>query len=132
MKHRLLTMTGLIALHGMLPAVSGELIKPAEYLAAQEAPDFREGHTLPPLTRYGWTLAFDARVELARRWGYALEFGGYVTENFLAVSRALGLSREDLYRLSKNAFDASFLKPTEKQHLIAELDAYMAADRASS
>jgi hypothetical protein len=41
---------------------------------------FRAGHTLPPLTRYGWTLSYDARVELARHWGYALEFGGYVTE----------------------------------------------------
>ncbi len=52
-------------------------ITPAEYLAGQPQPSFRKGHTLPPLTRFGWTLPFDARVELARRWGYALEFGGY-------------------------------------------------------
>jgi hypothetical protein len=43
------------------------------------APHFREGHALPPLTRYCWTLPLDARAELAERWGYALEFGGYVS-----------------------------------------------------
>jgi len=51
-----------------------------ETLRAATAPVFREGHTLPPLTRWGWTLPFEARVELAERWGYALEFGGYVTD----------------------------------------------------
>lgn len=53
---------------------------PAVYLKRQPKPVFRTGHTLPPLTRYGWTLPFDARVELAENWGYTLEFGGYVTE----------------------------------------------------
>lgn len=51
----------------------------AEYLAAQPKPHFKPGHTLPPLTRFGWTLPFDARVELADNWGYGLEFGGYAT-----------------------------------------------------
>ncbi len=55
-------------------------LAPAAWLAAQPKPQFRAGHTLPPLTRFGWTLPFDARVELAEHWGYALEFGGYATE----------------------------------------------------
>jgi len=50
-------------------------VLPAEYLASLPAPVFAEGHTLPRLTRYGWTLDIDTRVELARRWGYALEWG---------------------------------------------------------
>lgn len=52
---------------------------PAEWLKAQPKPVFQQGHTLPPLTRFGWTLPLDARMELAANWGYALEFGGYVT-----------------------------------------------------
>jgi lysophospholipase L1-like esterase len=56
---------------------AGEDITVAEYLARQPAPIFRHGHTLPHLTRFGWTLGFDARVSLAEHWGYALEFGGY-------------------------------------------------------
>ena len=46
-------------------ATAEELVKPAEYLAALQPPKFAERHTLPPLTRYGWTLSYDARVELA-------------------------------------------------------------------
>ncbi len=51
-------------------------------------------------------------------------FGGYITENFEAVQQALGLGREDIRVLSRNAFEASFLAPEEKQRHCAELDAY--------
>jgi hypothetical protein len=54
-------------------------VSPSDWLKAQAAPVFKVGHTLPPLTRYGWTMTFETRVELTERWGYALEFGGYVT-----------------------------------------------------
>jgi hypothetical protein len=50
-----------------------------EQLRAAPKPHFREGHTLPPLTRWGWTMPFEVRLELTEHWGYALEFGGYVT-----------------------------------------------------
>jgi len=72
----------LLAVCTVLPAAEPQAdgFKPSEYLATLTKPVFRKGHTLPPLTRYGWTLPFEARVALARDWGYALEFGGYVTE----------------------------------------------------
>jgi hypothetical protein len=84
-------------------SMAQELVSPAEYLASLEAPAFQQGHTLPPLTRYGWTLSYDTRVELARRWGYALELGGYVTEKTVArlgdpesvESRLVQLAAED-------------------------------------
>ncbi len=64
-----------------IPAFGADAgVSPAEYLAGQPKPHFHEGHTLPPLTRFGWTLPVDARVALAEDWGYALEFGGYATE----------------------------------------------------
>jgi hypothetical protein len=59
-------------------------VTPAQFLKAQPTPKFRAGHTLAPLTRYGWSLPFDTRVELAERWGYCLEFGGYVTKGSVA------------------------------------------------
>ena len=46
-----------------------------EHLRAAAKPAFRDGHTLPPLTRWGWAMPFDARVELTEHWGYALELG---------------------------------------------------------
>ncbi len=54
-------------------------------------------------------------------------FGGYMDENFIAIQEGLHLSREDLYQLSKNAFEASFLTPDEKQKRIDELDTFMKA-----
>lgn len=64
-------------------------IKPADWLKQQPKPKFKEGHTLPPLTRYGWCLDFDTRVEFAEKWGYCLEFaGGYLTH--AVVDRVLG------------------------------------------
>ncbi len=53
-------------------------------------------------------------------------FGGYIEENYLAVQRALNLGRDEIYRLTKNAFMASFLAAQDKAKLVDELDAYMA------
>lgn len=54
-------------------------------------------------------------------------FGGYITENFEASQEALGLGREDVHALSRNAFEASFLPPEEQQRHCADLGAYMRA-----
>lgn len=54
-------------------------------------------------------------------------FGGYIYENFKAVKDALNLDNNDIYRLAKNSFTASFLESEEKQRLINELDNFMAA-----
>jgi len=50
-----------------------------EMLQESPKPQFRAGHTLLPLTRWGWTMPFEVRVELAEHWGYALEFGADAT-----------------------------------------------------
>ena len=51
-------------------------------------------------------------------------FGGYVNENYIAIQEALNLTRDDLYQLARNSFEATFLAPDEKEALIRELDAY--------
>jgi adenosine deaminase len=56
-------------------------------------------------------------------------FGGYITENFRAAQEALDLTREDICRVARHAFEASFLPPQDKQRLCAELDAYTRAAR---
>jgi adenosine deaminase len=55
--------------------------------------------------------------------------GGYVGDNYLAVQSTFNLTKEDIYRLAKNSFQASFLPETEKRKYIAELDAFMAANK---
>ena len=54
-------------------------------------------------------------------------FGGYVGENYRAVARALGLSRDDLVQLAKNSFAGSFLDDAAKARQIAAVDAFAAA-----
>ncbi len=50
-------------------------------------------------------------------------FGGYVADNFTACVPALGLSDDDVLRLARNSFRASFLGDADKERLLAELDA---------
>src|SRR5215212_9479855 len=54
-------------------------------------------------------------------------FGGYVDENLQAVQEGLHVTRDDIYRLAKNSFQASFLDQGEKQRLLNELDDYFAS-----
>ncbi len=54
-------------------------------------------------------------------------FGGYITENFLAVHHALPLDRDDIGQLVRNSIEASFLSPDEKRGLMREFDDFAAA-----
>jgi adenosine deaminase len=53
-------------------------------------------------------------------------FGGYVNENYVAVQKALGLTRRELVTLARNSFEASFLGAEQKAALIEKLGAYSA------
>lgn len=56
-------------------------------------------------------------------------FGGYIAENYEAAQSALDLTKQELYQLAKNSFQASFLSPESKHQLIAELDDYFEANQ---
>ena len=49
-------------------------------------------------------------------------FGGYVAENYKAVSKALALREADILMLLKNSFKASFLDEGTKTKYLAEID----------
>jgi adenosine deaminase len=51
-------------------------------------------------------------------------FGGYVLENYHAVQAVLGLTRDDVLRLARNAIEASFLDGPARQALVTRLDAH--------
>ncbi|NML92170.1 adenosine deaminase [Novosphingobium olei] len=53
-------------------------------------------------------------------------FGGYVADNYRAVARARGLSREALVQLARNSFTGSFLPPEAVAMHLAAIDAYAA------
>lgn len=51
-------------------------------------------------------------------------FGGYLCENYLAVQRALNLSKRDICTLAGNSFEASFLDMPKKRGMTMELNRY--------
>jgi adenosine deaminase len=52
-------------------------------------------------------------------------FGGYLTDNYLAVQRALGLGEADLASLARNGILATFLSEQRKAALLGELVHYL-------
>ena len=57
-------------------------------------------------------------------------FGGYLADNWTAVTNAVGLTRSELVTLAKNSFSGSFLAPAEAAKHIAAIDAYAQAETA--
>lgn len=51
-------------------------------------------------------------------------FGGYMTANFNAVAGPLGLTRDDLLTLTKNAIDASFVSDADKAKMHQRVDKF--------
>ncbi|OFY87368.1 MAG: adenosine deaminase [Bacteroidetes bacterium RIFCSPLOWO2_12_FULL_35_15] len=51
-------------------------------------------------------------------------FGGYMNENYYGIAKALDLSKEQIYQLAKNSFNASFLDEETKKEMIAKVDEY--------
>ena len=51
-------------------------------------------------------------------------FGGYLNENYLAVAKALNLTKEQIVQLAKNSFTASFLDEEEKQKMIEKMEKF--------
>ena len=54
-------------------------------------------------------------------------FGGYVNQNYRAVSDALGLSRDEIAAIVRNGFRASLMTAPEKEKIFAEIDRIVAA-----
>ena len=53
-------------------------------------------------------------------------FGGYVNQNYLAVSDALGLARDEIAAIVRNGFQASLMSAADKAKALAEVEAVLA------
>lgn len=49
-------------------------------------------------------------------------FGGYMNDNFIAITEALNLSNDEIKQLAINSFNASFISDEDKQHWIAKIE----------
>ncbi len=52
-------------------------------------------------------------------------FGGYLTENFIAIQSALDLDRSEIIQLGRNAFKSSFMTDAEKQSALDQFDNFV-------
>jgi adenosine deaminase len=53
-------------------------------------------------------------------------FGGYVTDNYLAVSDALLLQQDEIVAIARNGIQASLMNAADKSKLLAEFDRSLA------
>jgi hypothetical protein len=83
-------------------AATPAMVKPTEWLEAQPKPLFKTDHTLPRLTRYGFPFPYNLKVELAKNWGYALEFTGYLTAESIVQLDTPGTDEAKLAALAKS------------------------------
>ena len=114
---------------------------------AAESPDVmarlaREGITLtvcpnsnvrlrvfPSMDRSPIKRFLDAGIAVTINSDDPAYFGGYIGDNYRAVTAALGLSPADLRRLAANAIEGSFASAARKAAMQAELDAAMGGIR---
>ena len=55
-------------------------------------------------------------------------FGGYLNQNFIALSEHLSMSKEQATQLAKNSFKASYLPDVEKAKFLQKIDEYLAQE----
>lgn len=67
------TVTDELTIHVLPAATTPET--PLDWIQASPQPTFREGHDLPPLTRWTGTHIVEFQKKMAERYGYALDLG---------------------------------------------------------
>ena len=76
----------------------------------------------PDLSQHPLKRLLDAGLVVTVNSDDPAYFGGYLLDNYVAVERALGLSRHDLAQLARNSITASLLPAERKAALIEEID----------
>jgi adenosine deaminase len=76
----------------------------------------------PDLSRHPLKQLLDAGLVVTVNSDDPAYFDGYLLANYVAVEKALGLSRDDLAQLARNSITASLLPDERKAELITEID----------
>jgi adenosine deaminase len=79
--------------------------------------DDMQNHPLPQMLKAGIKVTINSDDPAY--------FGGYLNENYEAISAILGNDTQLLAQLARNSFSASFLEASQRDSLLAEVDAYM-------
>jgi len=80
----------------------------------------------PSISQHPLKRLLDAGVLVTINSDDPAYFGGYVSDNYVAVQEGLNLSREDIGQFAANSFNASFLPAEDKRILLEELESFTA------
>jgi adenine deaminase len=81
---------------------------------------------VPDLAHHPLRRMMDAGLMVTVNSDDPAYFGGYVNQNYLAVSDALALRRDDIAGIVRNGIKASLMGPSEKNNALAEVDRVLA------
>lgn len=76
----------------------------------------------PTMEQHPLKKMLDANLSVMINSDDPAYFGGYVTDNFIAAQKALNLTREDIIKLAKNSFTASFIPYKDKRKFRLEIE----------
>jgi adenosine deaminase len=76
----------------------------------------------PDLRSHNLKRLLDAGVRVTVNSDDPPYFGGTILDNFTACRAALGLTRDDLLALSRNAFEAAFVSPERRRECLDALE----------
>ena len=81
--------------------------------------DEMKNHPLPNMLKAGLNITINSDDPAY--------FGGYLNENYEAISPIINHDKDVLSQLAKNSFEAAFISESEKARLVAEVDTYINA-----
>lgn len=85
-------------------------------------------HNVPSLSQHPLKRMLEVGLNVSIHSDDPAYFGGYVNENYLAVQRALDLSRDEIIRCARNSFESSFLSASVKQEYLRRLEQYCVSE----
>jgi adenosine deaminase len=75
----------------------------------------------PDLTKYPLRLFLEENILATINSDDPSYFGGYIGDNYLEVAIALNLTKEEIVKLAKNSFEATFLTKERKDYYINKI-----------
>jgi len=78
------------------------------------------------LTKYPLRLFLEENVLATINSDDPSYFSGYIGDNYYEVSAALNLTKEEIVKLAKNSFEATFLHQDRKNYYINKIDEFLA------
>jgi len=77
------------------------------------------------LTQHPLKIMFDKNLFVTINSDDPAYFGGYLNENYIEIQKALDLTKEEIIKLAKNSFQASFLKESEKKIMLKKISDFI-------